>query len=83
MDLIAARAVLSAERQTACFQRYTEVVLGNAKALEGGLFPTGAALGVGGTSSHYCFLVSLSWNTCGRQLGAVPAGGWRYAEALE
>lgn len=68
MDLIAARAVLLADVQTACFQRYARDVLRNAKALETGLREAGATLVSGGTSSHLLLLNLLNWNMSGLQL---------------
>ncbi|MES0033642.1 serine hydroxymethyltransferase, partial [Mesorhizobium sp. M0040] len=68
MDLIAARAVLLAEVQTSCFERYVGDVLRHAKALERGLIDTGAKLVSGGTSSHLLLLNLLKCDTTGIEI---------------
>ncbi|MER8930882.1 serine hydroxymethyltransferase [Mesorhizobium sp. M0859] len=68
MDLIAARAVLLAEVQTARFGEYARAVVRNAKALEGGLLEAGASLVSGGTSSHLLLLNLSKCNTTGREV---------------
>lgn len=68
MDLIASRAALLAEVQTARFQEYAKAVLRNAKALERGLLSAGATLVSGGTSSHLLLLNLLRCGTSGNEI---------------